>query len=286
MSSSVGLPIVWLARFGLSGTLPSIDIMTTKSEWYTVEQIDDGIFAIAEDAHWEKARCYLFCGKDISWLVDTGTGIGNLRNLIRSLTDSPVHVATTHAHWDHIGGHGDFENVYVHQGDAAWLREGIPLPLPVIRADIAKIPFEVPHDSDFELKTYAPPRVEAPHIVQHGDVLTNSHFSLEVLHTPGHSPGSICLYERRRGTLVTGDVVYRGTIYAHYPSTDPAALYRSYCLLNELEGLRRILPGHNDSCLSPDILEQGLQLLELIQTAGKLHHGSGEHAGERISFLF
>jgi glyoxylase-like metal-dependent hydrolase (beta-lactamase superfamily II) len=257
-----------------------------RSDWFSVEQIAESIFAIAEDAHWEKARCYLFCGDDVSWLIDTGTGIGNLRKLIRSLTSSPVNVVTTHTHWDHIGGHQNFENVYVHQGDAAWLRDGIPLPLSVIRADMAKIPFEVPHDSEFVLETYAPPLVTSPLILQHGDVLINSRFSLEVLHTPGHSPGSICLYERRSGTLVTGDVVYRGTIYAHYTSTDPAALYHSYYQLNELEGLNRILPGHNDFCLSPDILEQGLHLLESIRTEGKLHHGTGEHVGDSIAFLF
>ncbi len=260
--------------------------MKPTSKWYTVEQIDEHIFAIAEDAHWEKARCYLFCGEDVSWLIDTGTGIGNIQRLVRSLATSPVNVLTTHVHWDHIGGHGDFDDIHVHEGDATWLRDGLPLPLPVIRKDISTSPFEVPHDSDFVLETYIPPRVELPHIVQHGDVLANSCFSLEVLHTPGHSPGSLCFYERKTGTLVTGDLVYHGTVFAHYPSTDPAALRRSYCLLTELDGIRRILPGHNNSCLSPAILDEGMQLLESIRAAGKLHHGTGEHVGDNIGFLF
>ena len=260
--------------------------MKPRSEWYTVEQIDENIFAIAEDAHWEKARSYLFRGDDVSWLVDTGTGIGNIRALVESLTPSPVNVLTTHVHWDHIGGHGQFEDIHVHELDASWLRNGIPRSLSTIRADMAKIPFVVPDNSDFVLETYALPRVGSPHIVQHGDVLTNSNFALETLHTPGHSPGSVCLFERRSGALVTGDIVYRGTIYAHYPSTDPQALYRSYCQLSQLEGVRSILPGHNDSCLSPDILEEGLRLLESIRAKGQLHHGTGEHAGDRISFLF
>ena len=286
MSSSAGLPIVWLAGFGLSGTLPSIDIMTTKSEWYTVEQLDEDIFAIAEDAHWERTRSYLFRGEDVSWLIGTGTGIGNIRALIGSLTPSTVNVLTTHVHWDHIGGHGQFESIYVHELDAAWLREGIPLPLSVIRADMAKIPFEAPQDSDFVLETYELPRVQAPNILQHGDRVTNSNFTLEVLHTPGHSPGSICLFERNTGTLVAGDLVYLGTIYAHYPSTDPLALYRSYCQLNQLKGIRRILSGHNDSHLAPDILDEGMHLLESIRERGQLHHGTGEHVGDNISFLF
>ena len=260
--------------------------MRLLSDWYSVEQIDEDVFAIAEDAHWEKARCYLFCGDDASWLVDTGTGIGNIHTLVQSLTTSPVRVLTTHTHWDHIGGHSDFDNVYVHPGDAAWLRDGIPLPLSVIRSDIARIPFDVPHDSDFVLETYAPPHVASPQLLRHGDVMANSHFHLEVVHTPGHSPGSICLFERRSGTLVTGDSVYRGTIYAHYPSTDPQALYESYKRLSQIDGVQRILPGHNDSCLAPDILEEGMHLLEPIRSAGKLHHGTGEHVGERISFLF
>jgi len=254
--------------------------------WYTVEYIENDIIAIGENAHWEHTRSYLFRGKDVSWLVDTGTGIGNIHSLVRSLTSSPINVITTHVHWDHIGGHAQFETVYVHEQEASWLRDGIPIPLSVLKAQIAKVPFTPPQDSQFVLESYVPPRVKTPHIVHHGDCVSNSNFLLNIFHTPGHSPGSICLYERHTGYLLTGDLVYRGVIYAHYPSTDPVSLYRSYCQLSQLETIQGILPGHHDSCLAPDILAEGVNLLESLYTREQLHHGTGEHVGDAIGFLF
>ena len=66
------------------------------------------------------------------------------------------------------------------------------------------------------------------------------------------------------GYLLTGDLLYQGVIYAHYPSTDPVSLYRSYCQLSQLETIRGILLWHHDSCLAPDILVEGVNLLESL----------------------
>ncbi len=44
---------------------------------------------------------------------------------------------------------------------------------------------------------------------------------IEVLHTPGHSPGHMCFWEKSREYLFTGDLVYKDILFAYYPSTDP-----------------------------------------------------------------
>jgi len=56
------------------------------------------------------------------------------------------------------------------------------------------------------------------------DIIGIGDRKIEVLHTPGHSPGHICFWEKEREYLFTGDLVYKDTLFAYYPSTDPCGL--------------------------------------------------------------
>ena len=83
--------------------------------WFTVETIDSQTYAISEYRHWEETHCYLLCGREKAILIDTGLGISDIRKVVERLTDLPVTVVTTHVHWDHIGGHGLFDTIAVHE---------------------------------------------------------------------------------------------------------------------------------------------------------------------------
>src|SRR5699024_4789813 len=110
-----------------------------KDSWFTVEQIDEKTFAISEYGHWEKVHSYLLIGEKKAGLIDTGLGIDNIKRVTDQLTDLPIIVLTTHVHWDHIGSHGEFEHIYVHQDDEDWLRNGIKgLSIEQIRKDVSR----------------------------------------------------------------------------------------------------------------------------------------------------
>jgi len=100
--------------------------------------------------------------------------------------------------------------------------------------------------------------------------------SVQVLHTPGHSPGHLCFWEPKRGYLFSGDLIYKGTLFANYPSTDPAAYLAS---LEKVSGLpiRRIFPGHHDLTISNDLVVEMRDALQRLKTEGLLCHGSGTH---------
>ena len=83
--------------------------------WFTVETIDKNTFAISEYKHWEETHSYLLIGEKSALLIDTGLGIADIKQVVESLTSLPILVATTHIHWDHIGGHGSFENIAVYE---------------------------------------------------------------------------------------------------------------------------------------------------------------------------
>ncbi len=255
----------------------------TALDWFTVEPIDETTFALTEDGHWEHVHCYLFVGSERAALVDTGTGIADIRTVVSTLVDLPIVVLTTHAHWDHIGGHSLFDQRLVHPLDADWLRNGIPQPLESQRANLMLHPFTKAAPPEFSVERWKPHRGEATGLLEDSDVIELGGRRLSVLHTPGHSPGHIALHEPDRGYLVTGDVLYRGTLYAFYESTDPVAFASSINNLCELDRVAAILPGHYELGLSRDDLLLAQAAFHAIERKGALHHGSGLHQFGPIS---
>ncbi len=143
--------------------------MVIKYPWFTVEMIDDATYAISEYGHWENAHSYLLIGNTYAALIDTGLGIGNIKSVTDQLTSLPIKVITTHVHWDHIGGHSLFKEIYVHQGDADWLEHGLPLPLARIRADVLREPFSKPAPPVFDISLYTPYRGKPAFVLADND---------------------------------------------------------------------------------------------------------------------
>ena len=211
-------------------------------DWFTLERIDEDTDILSEYRHWEDTHCYLLRGRERSLLIDTGLGICDIRQAVDRLTDRPVAAVATHIHWDHIGGHRYFPEFYAHEAELNWLSGGFPLSVEAVRAMVAD-------------------RCCLPE-------------DFEVLHTPGHSPGHMCFWEAERGYLFSGDLVYRGTLFACYPSTNPeeylSSLERTACLPME-----RLLPAHHALDIGPELLGRVRDAFRGLKEQGKLRHGGG-----------
>lgn len=177
-------------------------------EWFTIEKIDNETFTISEYGHWEKVHSYLLIGKDAAILIDTGLGIGNIKNQVKLLTNLPIIVVTTHAHWDHIGGHSLFNNICIHKDDAGWLRNGIGIPLNVIKKNVIGEPLSKTPPKEFNIDNYKLYAGEPTRILKDNDIIDIGARTVRVIHTPGHSPGHICLFEEEKGYLYSGDLIY------------------------------------------------------------------------------
>lgn len=243
-----------------------------QSSWFTVETVDDSTFAISEYKHWEEAHCYLACGTDKAALIDTGLGVGDITSVVDSLTDLPVTVLTTHAHWDHIGGHASFEEIAVHELDAPWLTSGFPLSLETVQAELVKEPCAFPET--FSLENYEIYQGTPRMILHDGDVIDLGNRALQVIHTPGHSPGHCCFYEPERKYLYTGDLIYRGCLDAFYPSTDPVAFSKSVQKVQRL-GVERLLPGHHHLDIPVSLVDDVEEGFRKLEDDGLLAQGSG-----------
>ncbi len=136
-------------------------------------------------------------------------------------------IVSTHGHWDHIGdnaavaAHTDAE-IAVHPLDAHRLSDPHPM----------WAPFEIP------------PSVAAVELAEGGEIRFGS-IVLEVLHTPGHTEGSVCLLARGEGLLLSGDTLFAGSFgRVDLPGGDPAQMAESLARLAGLDDGFAVLPGH------------------------------------------
>ena len=173
-------------------------------------------------------NCWLLAaeGSEDAVVVDPGFEPARVHALLETAGKRPVAVLATHAHLDHMGTGGVFAGdelpVFVHEADAiaftdlpAWGAGG-PNPLAEVK----------------DLRTIAD-----------GDVLTFAGFEIEVVHTPGHTPGHCCF--RTEALLFSGDLVFAGSIgRSDFPNSDPDAMQESLRRFLTLPDELPVLPGH------------------------------------------
>ncbi len=173
-------------------------------------------------------------------LVDTGLGVASLRTAAADLFGSHLMAVATHTHADHGGGMHEFSERLVHAKEADMARSAhyhIPLDLdtwaPERRATIERSGYHIQSAlltavpapgyriANYRLRGFEPTRV-----LEEGHVVDLGNRAFEVLHLPGHSPGSIGLYERCSQMLFSGDAIYDGPLLDTLPDSDVVA-YRA-----------------------------------------------------------
>jgi glyoxylase-like metal-dependent hydrolase (beta-lactamase superfamily II) len=139
---------------------------------------------------------------------------------------SPVAVLATHGHFDHIG--------------AAAELCGDDLPLYIHEADVQALTDPAAWGAGFQTP---PVPVKDVRTVVDGDVLSFAGFRIEVIHTPGHTPGSAIFLTD--GWVLSGDLVFAGSIgRSDFPNSDPEAMQRSLDRFLELPDALDVFPGH------------------------------------------
>jgi glyoxylase-like metal-dependent hydrolase (beta-lactamase superfamily II) len=223
------------------------------SEWFEVMEVAENVFAISEPGHWEQVISYLIVGTESALLLDTGMGIGNIHELTTGLTPKPVSVVNSHYHWDHIGDNHRFEHIAIHASEAPLLEEE-PQEGLLLEAMKPENFWGDPPES-FDPAQYRILPSKATRLLGDGDLLDLGKRRLRVLHTPGHSRGSICLLSEEEGLLFAGDTIYAGPLYVQFEESDLEEYRETMERLSGLAGaLQSVLPGHNQTPLDPHIL--------------------------------
>lgn len=221
--------------------------------WFEIHEVAPRVYAICEPGHLEEVISYLVEGEERAILFDTGMGIANIREEVMALTERPITVVNSHSYWDHVGDNYRFPLIAIHYSEAHLLKEGVSSE--ELRWEMRGEMFIRPPPVGFEPSQHEISPSRASLLLDEGSLLDLGRRTLTVLHTPGHSPGSISLFDEEEGLLFSGDTAYAGPLYAQLPESD-FDLYRQSVerLARLVPQLSLLLPGHNVTPLDPAIL--------------------------------
>lgn len=198
--------------------------VTDKVYYYPGRLFDSNVFVVSSE--------------DGLLMIDAGTGMfhDDLKKRLEEdglSVENVARVILTHVHVDHSGGLAKIveessPKVLVFHEEADSVERGGALTL----ADTFGIPF-------------TPTKVHVR--LREGDTIESGNLSLKVLNTPGHTAGSICLYEPQEKMLFSGDTVFTGGSFGRVdlPTGNPQQLVSSLRRLSKLE-VKYLFPGHLD----------------------------------------
>ena len=179
-----------------------------------------------------ETNCYLVADREAgaAILIDAPWQIeAEVARLARELGVAIHTIVCTHGHWDHTMGLPELiastgAHVACHAEDAALLER----------------PTFAPFSFPFTLSPVAPDR-----LLREGDIMEVGAHRLTVLHTPGHTPGCICLHDAAEQLLFSGDTLFAGACgRLDLPGGDPARMVVSLTRLRALPAETAVYPGH------------------------------------------
>jgi glyoxylase-like metal-dependent hydrolase (beta-lactamase superfamily II) len=221
--------------------------IATADTWYQTKSVGDGITWIWEPHIKPYYRCNIWHirGRDRDLLVDSGMGVVSLREQVQLVAERPLLAVATHTHFDHVGAHHEFPERAVHLAEAHILVR--PDRYNTVADDyVTDDIFTALPPGDWQAARYDVKPAPATWLIDEGDRVDLGDRNFEVLHLPGHSPGSIALYEQATGILFAGDVIYDGPLAYEAYHTEMADYVRSMRRVLDLQ-VTQVHGGHFDS---------------------------------------
>jgi glyoxylase-like metal-dependent hydrolase (beta-lactamase superfamily II) len=241
-----------------------LEKLESLSPWFEIYRVNEGVIALLEPGHTEEAISYLILGNERAVVLDTGMGIADLRAEVERYTDLPIVVVTSHGHYDHVGDHHRFSEVWAFDSDSevARIEQGRS------REECTRYMapgryLKLPAGFNPDLYEIRPSPVKRR--LQHLEVIDLGGRSLTVHHTPGHTEGSICLLDSRDNLLFTGDTFYPGMLFGHFEESDFALYHKSIdYLVDLLPRVNHLCPSHNEAYVAKEALLEVQEAFERI----------------------
>lgn len=242
----------------------------------------------------EIATCLIKSNDNLA-ILDTGLGRRPFKDISRGMMEQGLnmeditHIINTHFHVEHIGGNYQIQKasgakIFAHEVDAV----NIEQPKKIV--ELCKTMGDVPRRSQYMAELYMkgvtrsikPTQVDRK--LRDGDIIDLGTIKLKVIHTPGHSPGHICLYDQDTKIMFSGDVVCGGdqTVYVGPPSGDMIQYLDTLNMIRDINP-ELILPAHGPIVTDPiarvdDLIRRKLQrerdVIHTLTDNGEMTPGS------------
>jgi len=216
---------------------------------------------------------FLLCGTEKAVLIDTGMGFTDIKHITDKLTSLPVAVVNTHGHLDHIARNYQYETAYLHPADEAvflqhsaydyrcFLLEGL-----LTEAKLPKWLLKLPIVREQAKKFCTIPARENRRPLSDGMLLDLGGRTLEVICTPGHTPGSVCLLDIERRQLFSGDTVCDEGVLLHLDHSNSVETFKESILRLKAASERfgPIWPAHHALPLDHSWLDEYITCADQI----------------------
>jgi len=186
--------------------------MVVDSQWFEIIEHKDYLYIIREKLdnidprfHSIYTNLYLLLGSNTALLIDTGAGLFPLKPIIDDLLGQrTLKVINTHSHWDHSCGNYEFNEIHIHEIESSFVSRAINISN--LRDSLKNIV------KRYEERDFSIPPAPNISVLNDGDIIDLGDLNIEIIHTPGHSPGSISLLTNKN-ELFTGDLAHYGAVY-------------------------------------------------------------------------
>jgi hydroxyacylglutathione hydrolase len=244
-------------------------------DYFAVEDLGEGTFAIGEPRYYQQNYSYLIIGTTRALLFDSGSGTRDISGVVGRLTRLPVTVIVSHLHFDHFGGIAAFEHVAL-------------IDLPETRADVSGSLFRPGRYEYMGLVDgRAAPSIRVGEWLAPGSIIELGGRSIRVLSTPGHTPTSVALFDAQNKWLFIGDFIYPTTLYAFLPGASLSAYQATAkILLDTLPSDAVLWTAHccrkNEGVSAPWLSMKDLRDLDAALTAVRAGQGHAQGFYPRV----
>ena len=221
---------------------------------YIVNEMGKSTWQIVEGEGQSAVYSYLLEGEKEAVLIDTGYGTINLKRIVEKITTLPVRVFLTHGHVDHIGGTKAFENVYMNLADQTLYENHS-------KGEIRD--FFLGEENAFEIKDVKEV-YDFTHVIDEQGWYDIGDRPLQIICTPGHSQGCVCIWDMKNRWLFTGDMCCKADVLLNMENSTDICTYA--------ESIKKILlmdfvitwPGHHECPVDRGTVEEFLEASQNI----------------------